>query len=106
MGWIALADLIAAVRFVLVNENLVGPINIVAPNPVTSAEFARALGRVVHRPAFLPAPAFALRLAFGDMADEALLASARVVPKRLLDAGFVFRYPQIEEALLAAIGKA
>jgi uncharacterized protein (TIGR01777 family) len=103
MSWIALADLVAAVRFVLGNASLSGPINIVTPNPVTSAGFARALGRVVKRPAVLPAPAFALRLAFGEMADEALLAGQRVVPKKLVDAGFVFQHPEIEGALRAAI---
>jgi uncharacterized protein (TIGR01777 family) len=103
MSWIALADLVAAVRFVLGNASLSGPINIVTPNPVTSAGFARALGRVVKRPAVLPAPAFALRLAFGEMADEALLAGQRVVPKKLMDAGFAFQYPGIEGALQVAI---
>lgn len=103
MSWIALADVLRAVRFAVEKKMLAGPINFVAPNPVTSAEFARALGHAVHRPAVFPAPAFALRLAFGEMADEALLASQRAVPKRLLDAGFDFQYPEIEEALRAAI---
>ena len=103
MSWIALADLIVAVRFLLSGTKLAGPINIVAPEPVTNAEFARAIGRAVHRPAILPAPAFALRLALGEMADEALLAGARVVPKRLLDAGFPFSYPRIDEALREAV---
>lgn len=103
MSWIALADLIAAVRFVLANETLAGPINFVAPTPVTNAQFTRALGRAVHRPALLPAPAFALRLALGQMADEALLTSARVIPGKLARAGFAFRYPEIEEVLRSAI---
>jgi uncharacterized protein len=103
MSWVALADLIVAVRFLLSGTKLAGPINMVAPEPVTSAEFARAIGRAVRRPAILPAPAFALRLAFGEMADEVLLASARVVPKRLLDAGFPFSYPRIDEALREAL---
>ncbi|HEX8810466.1 MAG TPA: TIGR01777 family oxidoreductase [Terracidiphilus sp.] len=103
MSWIALADLIAAVRFLIADNQLTGPINMVAPEPVTNAEFTRALGRVLHRPAILPAPAFALRLALGDMADDALLASARAVPKRLLDSGFQFRYPSIDEALREAL---
>jgi uncharacterized protein len=103
MSWIALPDWVAAVRFLLSEENLSGPINLVAPNAVTSAGFARALGHAVHRPAILRAPAFALHLAVGEMADEALLASARVVPKRLLDAGFTFRDSTINEALRAAL---
>ena len=103
MSWIALSDLIAAVRFLLAQENLSGPINLVAPQPVTSAGFARALGRALHRPSILPAPAFALRLAFGEMAEEALLSGAKVLPKRLLDAGFIFRHPSIDEALREAL---
>jgi hypothetical protein len=103
MCWIGLGDWIAAVRFLLNREDLSGPINLVAPGPVTSARFAHALGHAVHRPAILHAPAFALRIALGEMADEALLSSARVVPKRLLDAGFTFRYPAIEEALREAL---
>lgn len=103
MSWIALEDLVNAVWLALMDTSLAGPVNVVAPNPVTNAEFARALGRVLHRPAVLPAPAFALRLAFGEMADEALLAGQRVVPKKLLDAGFRFEFPEIEGALRAAI---
>jgi uncharacterized protein (TIGR01777 family) len=103
MSWIALADLIAAVRFLLAAENLSGPINLVAPEPVTNAGFARAIGRALNRPAILPAPAFALRLAFGEMADEALLSGAKVFPRRLLQAGFPFRYPTIDAALRTAL---
>jgi uncharacterized protein len=103
MSWVALADVIRAVLFLLEQETLADAINIVAPNPVTNAEFARALGRAVHRPAAFPAPAFALRVAFGEMADKALLASQRAVPKRLLDAGFVFQHPTIDDALRAAL---
>jgi uncharacterized protein len=103
MSWIALADLIAAVRFLLADTQLSGPVNVVAPEPVTNAGFTRALARALNRPAILPAPAFALRIALGDMADEALLASERVIPKRLLDAGFSFRHPSIDEALREAL---
>ena len=103
MSWIALPDWVAAVHFLLKQESLAGPINLVSPNPVTSTRFAHALGHAVHRPAILRAPAFALRLAMGQMADEALLASERVIPKRLLDAGFTFRDPTINEALRAAL---
>lgn len=106
MSWLGIEDAVAAVRFLLRTPQIVGAINMTAPNPVTNAEFTRTLGRVVHRPALLPAPAFALRLALGQMADEALLASARVLPKRLMDAGFRFAQPTIEEALAAALGPA
>jgi uncharacterized protein (TIGR01777 family) len=103
MSWIALPDWVAAVHFLLNHESLAGPVNLVAPAPVTNTRFAQALGHAVQRPAILRAPAFALRIAMGEMADEALLASARVMPKRLLDAGFTFRDPTIHEALRAAL---
>lgn len=95
MSWIALDDAVAATRFLLQNETIAGPVNICAPHPVTNAEFTRALAGNLRRPAAVPVPAFGLRLLFGAMADETLLASARVVPKRLLDAGFVFAQPTI-----------
>ncbi len=104
MSWMGIEDAVAAVRFLLKTPQIVGAVNMTAPNPVTNAEFTRVLGRVLHRPALLPAPAFALRLALGRMADEALLASARAMPKRLMDAGFRFAQPTIEEALAAALG--
>jgi len=103
MSWVALDDLVNVVWLALMDASLAGPVNVVAPNAVTNAGFARALGRAVRRPAVLPAPAFALRLALGEMADEALLAGQRVVPKKLMDAGFRFQYPEIEGALRAAV---
>jgi uncharacterized protein (TIGR01777 family) len=104
MSWISLDDVVAAILFALDTPALSGPLNLTAPNPVTNAEFTRALGRAVHRPAIFPAPAFALRLALGAMANEALLASARVVPSRLTSAGFQFAHPTINAALAAALG--
>ena len=80
MSWVSLEDVVCALLFAMETGSLAGAVNVIAPNPVTNAEFTRALGRELHRPAVLPVPAFALRLAFGEMADEALLASARVVP--------------------------
>ncbi len=103
MSWISLADAVAAVLFVLDTPGLAGPVNLTAPSPVTNAEFTRALGRALHRPAILPAPAFALRLALGQMADEALLSSARAVPNRLTAAGFRFTHPTVDGALAAAL---
>ena len=103
MSWMSLDDAIAAIFFALENKNLAGPVNVTAPNPVTNAEFTRALAKQLHRPASLPAPAFALRLALGEMADEALLASARVEPRALLTAGFRFVHPKLPEALAAAL---
>ena len=103
MSWVSEADAVAAVLFSISNTNLSGAVNATSPNPVTNAEFTRQLGDAVHRPAILPAPAFALRLAFGEMADEALLASTRAVPKRLLEAGFVFQHPSLPSAFAAAL---
>jgi len=103
MSWISLADAVAAILFGANTSALFGPLNLTAPHPVTNAEFTRALGRTVHRPAILPAPAFALRLALGAIADEALLASARAVPSRLTTAGFQFAHPTVDAALAAAI---
>ena len=104
MSWIALEDLTAAVRFILKAPEIVGAVNLAAPHPVTNSAFTRAMGRALHRPALLPVPAFALRLAVGPMADEALLSSARVVPSKLVAAGFQFAQPTIETALAAALG--
>lgn len=103
MSWISQDDLLAAVLFALDTPGLAGPVNLTAPNPVTNAEFTRVLARQLHRPAIFPAPAFALRLALGQMADETLLASARVLPARLTAAGFRFTHPTIQQALAAAI---
>jgi hypothetical protein len=103
MSWVSLDDAVAAILFALETASLAGAMNLVSPNPVRNAEFTRALARRVHRPALLPAPAFALRLALGPMADEALLASARVVPAKLLGAGFRFAHATVDEALAAAL---
>ncbi len=99
MSWITLEDQVRLIAFCLDRESLSGPVNAVAPHPVKNGEFARALGRLLRRPALLPTPPLALRLAFGEMARELLLSSTRVVPKRLEEALFVWRHPRIEEAL-------
>lgn len=96
--WIHIADEVGAIRFLMENEATRGPYNLTAPNPVRQAEFARALGRALRRPAFLPVPAFALRLLFGEMAD-ALLTGQRAIPRRLLEAGYTFRFPELTAAL-------
>ena len=87
------------------DESLRGPLNVVAPQPVTNREFTRTLGRVLRRPAILPAPAFALRGAFGEMADALLLASAVVVPERLQAAGYRYLHPELEPALRHTLGR-
>lgn len=102
MSWISLDDAVAAILFTLDTSTLSGPVNFTAPNPVTNAEFTRALAHAVHRPAKLRAPAFALRLALGQMADEALLSSARAFPSRLTNARFRFTHPTVAQALTAA----
>lgn len=99
-SWIAIDDLVEVFRFALESPNLSGAFNTVAPHPVTNAEFARSLGRVLSRPTMIPVPPAALRLVFGrEAANEAMLASARLVPARLIAAGFRFRYPDLEAAL-------
>lgn len=103
MSWIALDDVVDALRFVIHTPALAGPFDFTAPEPVTNAEFTRVLGRVLGRPTFLELPAVALRLLFGEMADRTLLASQRARPTRLLGAGFSFRYPRLEDALTALL---
>jgi NAD dependent epimerase/dehydratase family enzyme len=85
--------------FAATTETLSGPANAAAPNPVTNSEFTKTLGRVLGRPTLVPMPAFAVRLVFGEMGEELLLASARMEPARLLSAGYQFRFPQLEGAL-------
>lgn len=98
-SWIALPDLLEAIVFALERDDLRGPVNLVAPEPARNEDFTRALGRALRRPVVLPVPAFALKLAFGDMARETMLASCRVRPTRLLETGFKFQYAAIEPAL-------
>ncbi|HUO49426.1 MAG TPA: TIGR01777 family oxidoreductase [Acidimicrobiales bacterium] len=106
LSWISLADEVAAIVAVLEDQALSGPVNLVAPQPVTNAEFTSTLARLLHRPAFTRVPRAALRLALGgDMADEVVLASQRVVPARLLAAGFTFAHPELGGALAAAMGR-
>lgn len=105
MSWISIDDAVRIVLESLRNGTMQGPYNAVAPEPVRNAEFAARLGKVLHRPALVPAPAFALRLLFGEMADAALLASQRVVPSRLTALGFSFRHPTLDEALRAILGR-
>lgn len=103
MSWISLEDTVRAILFSLEHPALTGPVNVCSPNPVRNAEFTRVLARRLHRPALFPAPRFALRLMFGQMADEALLASEAVQPRKLLRAGFDFAHPTLPEALASAL---
>jgi uncharacterized protein len=105
MSWIALPDLVAAVFFLFDHPSLTGPVNFSAPNPVTNQQFTRALARQLRRPSFFSVPAPVLRLAVGEMADEALLAGARAFPSKLSAAGFQFAHPTIDLALADAFAK-
>ncbi len=106
MSWIAMDDLLGVIHHLLDRDDLAGSVNAVSPEPVTNAVFTRTLGRVLGRPTVAPAPAFALRLALGEMADATLLASTRVRPERLLATGYRFRFPTLEGALRHVLGKA
>ncbi len=97
--WIHVADEVGAILFLLAAAAASGPFNLCAPHPVTSRDFAHALGRRLHRPSFLAVPAPILRLALGELADDALLRSQRAVPRRLLEAGYRFRFPALDGAL-------
>jgi len=104
ISWVALDDAVSAIKLTIDDESIQGPINIVSPNPVRNEEFTKTLGHVLNRPTALAMPAFAARLAFGEMADEMLLASQKVIPKRLASAGFQFRYPTLESAMRKYVG--
>ncbi|MDR7568196.1 MAG: TIGR01777 family oxidoreductase [Armatimonadota bacterium] len=106
LSWIALQDYVRAVEFLLHREDLHGPFNLTAPNPVTNAEFTSTLARVLRRPALFRVPAFALQLVFGrEMAEEVFLSGQRVIPRRLVEAGFRFDLPELEGALRAVLAE-
>jgi uncharacterized protein (TIGR01777 family) len=105
MSWIALDDVVQILKLALADRTLRGPINVVAPEPVTNRTFTGELAKALHRPALFPAPAFALKLAMGEMADALLLASQRVVPGVLTKAGYKFRSPQLEPALTKIVSR-
>ena len=105
MSWIGLEDWVNAVVFML-TADLSGPVNLVAPNPVPNAEFATTLGRVLARPARIPVPDAAIDLLFGEMGRATLLASQRVHPRRLIERGYEFSYPTLEQALRRELGSA
>jgi uncharacterized protein (TIGR01777 family) len=103
-SWIALDDVIGAMIFALQNDSLRGPVNVTGPAPVRNEDFVRALGRALHRPTIFPLPAFAVRGLLGEMGQELLLTSARVLPAKLRAAGYKFRYSELGAALRAALG--
>jgi uncharacterized protein len=101
-SYISLHDEVAAIRYLIDTDGLSGPFNLTAPNPLTNREITAAMGRVLHRPTLFPVPAQVLRTVLGEMAGD-VLGSARVLPKRLLESGFTFTYPEIEQAIRAAL---
>jgi uncharacterized protein (TIGR01777 family) len=104
MSWVSIDDVVGAVGHALTHEDLAGPANTVAPNPVTNAEFTKTLARVISRPALLPVPAPALRIALGEFALD-VLSSARVAPVRLGESGYEFEYPHLEPGLRHVLGR-
>ncbi len=104
MSWVALDDAVGAIHHALFTHELQGPVNAVAPQPVTNSEYTRILGRILRRPTVLPMPSFAARMAFGELANELLLASQRAVPRRLQETGYVFARPDLEGALRHQLG--
>jgi uncharacterized protein (TIGR01777 family) len=98
-SWIHIDDFVAAVQWILQHPEISGPVNMTAPNPVTNTEFTKTLARVLKRPAVFSVPRFAAKLALGEFAEEGLLASARVLPEKLIDSGFQFKFPEIEQSL-------
>jgi len=99
ISWIALEDLVDVIEFCLINKDIVGPVNAVTPFPVTNREFANLLAKKLNRFSFLSLPAFAARIIYGEMADELLLSSTRVLPQKLIDYGFKFKYENLDKAL-------
>jgi uncharacterized protein (TIGR01777 family) len=98
-SWVAFDDVVGAIVHILHSDTLSGPVNVVTPDPPTNAEYTKTLGRVLGRPTFFAVPAPAARIGLGEIADELLLASARVEPARLVEAGYEYRHPDLEDAL-------
>jgi uncharacterized protein (TIGR01777 family) len=105
MSWVALEDVVGILRFAIENNSARGPINVVSPKPLQNAEFTKVLARAMNRPAVFPAPAFALRLALGEMADALLLSSQRVQPQLIEKLGYRFLYPNLSSALAKVLAK-
>lgn len=105
MSWLTLTEVIGIIQFALAHSALTGPVNAVTPNPVRNGEFTGVLAKALHRPALFPAPAFALRLALGEMADALLLVSQRVIPSKLVDSGYAFLQPSLASALAEVFRK-
>jgi uncharacterized protein (TIGR01777 family) len=105
MSWLTLQETVSIIQFALMSSGLTGPVNAVTPNPVRNQEFTSILAKTLHRPALFPAPAFALRLALGEMADALLLSSQKVLPSKLADSGYTFLQPNLASALAEVFRK-
>jgi uncharacterized protein (TIGR01777 family) len=103
MSWVSLDDVVRIIEFALENEKIRGALNVTAPTPVTNEQFTKTLGDVLYRPTILPLPEFAVNLVFGEMGHALLLDSTKVIPKRLIDAGFEFRFSDLKNALNNAL---
>lgn len=99
MSWIAMEDAIGAIHHLLTHEEIAGSVNIVSPHPVRNSEFTKILGKVLNKPTFLRMPEFLIRSVLGEMGEEVLLSSIRAVPKKLMETGYPFLYPELEKAL-------
>lgn len=104
-SWIAIDDVVGAIHHAITHDELSGPVNAVSPEPATNRDFTKTLGRVLGRPTIVPMPAFAVRLLLGEMGEELLLASTRVVPNRLQATGYQFRCPTLDGALRHLLGR-
>lgn len=104
-SWITIYDLVRSIDFIITNDSIVGPVNLVSPEPIKNKDFSKTLGKVLNRPAILPVPAFAIKSIFGEMGREALLAGSRVLPKKLLDNGFKFSHTDLLYAFKYLLSK-
>ena len=100
MSWVSIDDAVAMIQFVMTNDSLQGPVNFVTPNALSNRKFTKSLGQVLSRPTILPLPAFAARIALGEMANELLLSSNRVYPSKLMESGYKFLHPELNQALI------
>ena len=106
MSWVSIDDVVKMIQYVMANDSMRGPVNLVSPNPVSNYEFTKTLGRTLHRPTVFRMPGFVACLAFGEMARELLLTSTRAIPKKLMDTGYQFRHSELEETFRYLLGKA
>ncbi len=106
MSWVSIDDVAKMIQYVMANDSMRGPVNLVSPTPVSNVEFTQMLGRALHRPIVIRMPAFVACLALGEMAKELLLSSTHAMPKKLMDTGYLFRHSELEEAFRYLLGKA